>query len=514
MQFVSYYRYIKFDNEDFFTVILLPSNAGKFPTVIMRSPYVHALCNKTETEIVEQYLLTYRKWIERGYAVVVQHCRGQGKSSGAFIPYIHEREDGLALNKWIRGQDFYNGELYLVGASYTASLHYTTAPLESDIKGAVFEVQDSERYRLWYRNGQMRKGHANWHFNLYKPNRSLNKTNSIASFSQLPLKDLSERVLGERAEDFEQMLAAERMENEFWQTRFGGAEAKNATDNANIPILFTTGYNDFYVGGMFRMWGNLNAKTKSMSAMLVSPYNHGDGYDATRGLSFKSGKKAEQFGNTYQIDWFDNIRSGRPLPYQKGVITYYRTFENRWQTDFHSGSTVEVTLPLGNGKKNFKYDPLNPPAFCGEGLIDSGSETREDTITLYTKPFEKDTFIKGQMGAILNVSSNCDDTSFYVRISLKKQQGDYVLRHDITSLCYALGAYRAGDEVEVKFKFDEYAFLIKEGERLRIDISSTDNNSYVCHTNKKGAYYLQDSTEIATNSIDLSHSFLIIPEEK
>ena len=84
------------------------------------------------------------------------------------MPYINEREDGLAFREWIRKQPFYNGEMFLMGASYTSSLHYATAPFEKDIKGAAFSVQDSERYRLWYRNGQMRKGHANWHFGLYK----------------------------------------------------------------------------------------------------------------------------------------------------------------------------------------------------------------------------------------------------------------------------------------------------------------------------------------------------------
>ncbi len=76
--------------------------------------------------------------------MVFQHCRGQGKSSGEFIPYIHEREDGLALREKIREESFYNGEIYLIGESYTASLHYSTAPFEEDIKGAVFDVQDSE----------------------------------------------------------------------------------------------------------------------------------------------------------------------------------------------------------------------------------------------------------------------------------------------------------------------------------------------------------------------------------
>ena len=234
-------EYIEFDGAKFFTLVLLPKKLGVFPTVIFRSPYVQSLVDVADDEIAENSLKSFENWLSRGYAVVCGHCRGQGKSTGAFVPYVHEREDGLALREWIRKQSFYNGELYLCGGSYTASLHYTTAPFESDIKGAVFEVQDSERYRLWYRNGQMRKGHADWHFALYKAKCNLKKNFSITSFSQLPLKGLSQRVLGDSAEDFEQMLFAPMPSDPFWSTRFGGVDAKNATTIFTLAVCLKCG---------------------------------------------------------------------------------------------------------------------------------------------------------------------------------------------------------------------------------------------------------------------------------
>ncbi len=510
----AFFEYLDFEGEKFFTVVLLPEKEGSFPTVVFRTPYVQSLINQDEDLIVQDYLTAFDSWLGRGYAVVYQHCKGQGKSTGAFVPYVHEREDGLALRRWIRQQPFYNGEIFLSGGSYSASLHYVTAPFEDDIKGAVFEVQDTERYRLWYRGGQMRKGHANWHFGLYKSKCGLNKTHSIESFSKLPLSGLSEQVLGDRAEDFEQMLFAQRPTDKFWDTRFGGADAKNVTDKADIPILLTTGYNDFYVGGIFKMWNRMDEQTKNKCALLVSPYNHGDGYNKECGLCFPSGKRSEQFGNTYQIDWFDHIRTGRALPYKKGVITYYRTFENRWHSDFYDSPDETLTLSLGTDEVSFCYDPKNPPSFNEEGSFQKDFSGRSDVISLYTAPFEQDTFVKGQMKATLSVSSNCPDTSFYINISIKKPQGDYVLRHDITSLCYQLGDYAPKSRVELKFCFDEYAFLVKKGEQLRIDIASTDDNAYVCHTNKKGPYYAQTEADTAINTVHLKESRLILPIEK
>ncbi len=513
MDCCAYYEYLKNGNAKLFTMILLPQKDKSYPTVVYRSPYVNNTVDNSEEDILKTCCSSFRDWLNRGYAIIYQHCRGQGKSTGDFVPYIYEREDGLALREWIRQQPFYNGELFLFGASYTASLHYSTAPFEDDIKGAVFEVQDSERYNLWYRNGQMRKGHANWYFELYKSKCGLNKSFNMQSFSEKPLKDLSERGLGDRAEDFEQMLAAQLPSSEFWNTRFGGQDARNAVVDANIPILLTTGYNDYYVGGVFDMWNKMNEQTKNKSALLVSPFNHGDGY-GTGGLCFPKGKRIEQFGQRYQIDWFDNIRKGIPLPYPKGVITYYRTFENRWQSDFYSTPTKSISVPLGVETLSFKYDPLNPTAFSNEGDFAKECDLCGDFISVYTKPFDRDVFIKGKMRAKLAVSSDCEDSSFYVRISIKNTEHTYVLRHDITSLCFQRGSYVKNDIVELNFSFDEYAFLLKKGECLQIDIASTDNNSYVSHTNKKGDYYRQTTVNTATNTVYLERSYLYIPVEQ
>lgn len=512
MSFGQIFR-IESNGANFFTMVFLPEREGKFPTVVLRSPYVSSVKDADENELLNNLLNGYNSWLTRGYAVVFQHCRGCGKSSGDFVPYINEHEDSRALRQWIRKQPFYDGTLLLMGGSYTASLHYSSAPFEDDIKAAVFEVQDTNRYRLWYRNGQMRKGHANWHFGLFKQNSLKKPGLSIKCFSNLPTKDLSKRVLGETAEDFEQMLTAQNPEHPFWNTRFGGKEAKDSTDNLSFPTLFTTGYNDFYLGGMFDMWRKMSTATKKRCAMLVSPYDHGDGFSKENGLSFENGRRCEQFGPTYQIDWFDHVLKGTELPYKKGVITYYRAFENRWESDFYSKETTDLVLKLGERSVTFNYNPLSPPAFSAEGTFQNDFSDRNDVITVYTYPFEKDVFVKGTMKANLTFSSNCNDTSVYVAVSIEKPQGDYVLKHDITSLCYVLGTYTPGNSVTLDFKFDEHAFLIGKGERLRIDISSTDDNTYLCHTNNKGPYYLQTETKIAENTVFLDRSQIVLPIE-
>ena len=92
----SYFEHLNFNSADLFTIICLPGD-GQFPTVIMRDPYVDAVEFLPEDEIVATFAESVAKWTAHGYAVVYQHCRGRGKSTGDCIPYINEREDGLFL---------------------------------------------------------------------------------------------------------------------------------------------------------------------------------------------------------------------------------------------------------------------------------------------------------------------------------------------------------------------------------------------------------------------------------
>jgi len=520
INYAANYEYVESDGIKLFTVILLPNAADKFPVVLMRTPYVDKFEEEKEENIAIEYLNENKEWLNRGYAVIIQHCRGRGKSEGDCIPYINEKEDGLNLQEWVRKQSFYNGEIFLKGGSYLTSVHYVTAPFADDIKGAIFGVQDSERYNICYRNGFLKKAlHGSWYVGMYKAKSHMKKNYTIGSFDMLPMKNFTKTVFGESAEDFDEMLKAPNPDHEFWQTKFGGNDARNATNNVNFPILFTTGFYDIYTGGIFDMWKNMSEDSRNMSALVVSPYDHGDSCNPEESIVFPNGKRCEQFGNSYEIEWFDYIR-GRNVsaPFETGKITYYKLFDNKWETDRFLKSDEEIKIKLGDNDVSYVYNPYDAPKFKG-GLSRAFGGTvfqdkpnlRHDIISVYTEPFEEDVFVKGKMSAKLSVKSDCEDTCFYIRVSIEKERGDYGLRDDITSLCYQLGDYKTNTVAEVKFDFDEHAFLIKKGERLRIDIASADNEHYVRHTNQKGLYSEQITAQIAYNTVYLQDSFITLP---
>lgn len=510
-------KYLEINQAELFTAVCLPKNCGKFPTVICRSPYVDAAEQQTEEDIGADKLCEYKGWLENGYAVVFQHCRGRGKSSGDCVPYIYEREDGLFLQDWIRKQPFYNGELYLYGCSYTSSVHFVTAPFANDIKGAVLEIQDCERYNCNYRNGFYKMGlHGGWYVNMYKKKSIPNKNFTPATYNMLPLSDFSKTVFGEEAEDFDEILKHPDKNDAFWSTRYGGGEAHEAIKHANIPILLVTGFYDIYTGGVFDMWNGLDEQTKSKSALAVHPFDHG-GSGENQPICFENGVLNREFKD-YAVRWLNSIRGEESAPFEKGKVTYYKLFANEWHCDTFNNFANTRTIPLGTGEMTYRYNPYNPAAFKG-GLSanfqgnawQDPPDSRYDIISLYTPEFKENTFVKGKMKAKLKVRSNCEDTCFYIRISLCKTEGDYGLRDDINQISNFCADYIPNNEIEMEFSFDEHAFLIHKGEKLRIDISSSAYPHYVRHTNNKGLFSEQTTAKIADNTVILDKSYIELP---
>jgi len=517
MRHQSYYQYLTLNGAQLFTVVCLPCESGKFPTVILRRPYADNERFMSEDEVCGNKLNDYAYWIEAGYAVVYQHCRGTGKSGGDCIPYINEREDGLFLQNWIRKQPFYNGELYLYGFSYLSSVHYVTAPFASDIKGAILEAQDCERYNCNYRNGFYKMGlHGGWYFEMYKKNSALKKNYTPDSYKTLPLSELSKKILGEKAEDFDEILRHPDRNDEFWSTRYGGGEAHNAIKHAGIPILLVTGFYDIYTGGIFDMWRDLDESTRELCALVVHPFDHSWNGEH-QPISFENGTVKEAFG-LYKVDWLNSIRGKCEPPFERGKVTYYKLFENKWCCDEFCDANDIMKIELGKESVTYRYDPRDPAVFKGGLCTNFGGSawqnapnSRGHIITLYTREFDKDTFIKGKMRASLTISSDCEDTCFYVRVSLCKSEGDYGLRDDINQISNFDTEYLPNRQIEMSFTFDEHAFVIKKGERLRIDISSSAWPHYVPHTNQKGLFSEQKIAKIANNTVYLAESYIELP---
>ena len=84
------------------------------------------------------------------------------------------------------------------------------------------------------------------------------------------------------------------------------------------------------------------------------------------------------------------------------------------------------------------------------------------------------------------------------------------MRDDINQISNFNPAYVPGEEIEMTFEFDDHAFVVKKGERLRVDISSSAHPYYVRHTNNRGLFSEQTTAKVADNTVILDKSSLTV----
>ena len=512
------------DGVRLYTLVQLPVTGQKLPVIIKRNPYAGDVLD----------LEAYRKENTHGYAVVYQECRGTGRSEGDFIPYINEHNDGLDLLDWIREQDFYNGELFLSGASYLASVHLSylnTNP--PDVKAACLMVQDCRRYNLLYRNGVLKN--RSWSVSMYKKNSIRKKNFAVETFRTLPLAGMSEKIFGEYAESFENEISHPDPADPFWQTPAGGSDYANAYSDCDIPILMATGYYDIYTDGLLNIWNTLPESRRKDCAMIMTPFDHGwTGNSApAEGLPTFPGARMREVCPDYEYIWFDHIRLGTPLQFiRRGEIAYYPMFEGPWRYEkcFTNGNNA-VTLYLTGDKKlsaypdstneiTYFYNPFAPALFKGSGCYTFGSmqyqdppDFRYDVVSFLSEPFQEDRMVKGGSEVELHVKSTAPDTCFYIRLSIVREDGTLTLRDDIDTICRTDPDYIPGEETVIRYKLAGHCYKVKKGERLRLDISSSNVPHFLVHTNRRGPMVEQTGADVAFNTVITGKSSITLYTE-
>ena len=508
------------DGVKLYTYGVRPAPGTKCPIVIMRNPYV-----KEKPVDLAAFARERKDSLARGYAYLVQHCRGCGMNEGDWIPYESERADGLALLDWVRKLPWYNGELFLEGGSYLSSVHWSYLDTNPpDIKGACLAIQEVDRYNIVYRNGFFKAGlHGGWFIKGYKKkNHALQRDKSV-SFSDFPLQDFSKRYWGEAVPALDNKIAHPRRDDPFWRSHApgSGADYRRALLDSKMPILLRTGFYDIYTEGINDMWRETPPARRANCALLIDAYDHGGRLSkemkGTCG-EFPGGLRADE--NVSSLDWFDYCRTGRPCTNAApGRMRYYALWENRWiEEDAIKDGSRRIDLPLGNGTRAWKYDPKRPlPNFPGSGDICFGGmrlqpepNFRDDVVSYILPPVAEQLDVRGRMRARLTVTSDCEDTCFYARVSVKKPDGKwYLLRDDITSLCADGADYKPGTEKVVSFRFADHAFRLEKGDVLRLDVAS-GNSQFAPHGNVKGLQAAVREPKVAHNSVRADASVLTL----
>ena len=380
------YAYTEFvpmdDGAEICLLIVKPEKEGQFPTVITQNCY-QAATEEFNAEYIEKCVSDSSAFVEAGYTFVMMQTRGTGNSPyESFLPYIHDTDDKLEVLDWIRGQDFYDGEIFCNGLSYMgftsmASLYAA----HDDIKAISMQCPVSTRYDAWYQNGFVKLGLMGfWQGCFHRPvgvnpAEAWEKVGGMELFNTFPYINWPVELYGEQ-EDYWTGILTHPEDGDWWRTEAAGSYIYDAIASIDVPVLLFENFYDIFYEDSMNFWNGFSDEQKAQSAFVVSQFGHT--YTGYADWPLNIGDSLTPTYNAdYVVNFFDSVREGtEPTKVELGKVTYYPVDGERWyseDTTITNGTTENVLYLNGGstlgtdgeaeGALTYVYDPTNPALF-------------------------------------------------------------------------------------------------------------------------------------------------------
>ncbi|MFT8243024.1 CocE/NonD family hydrolase [Roseomonas sp. BN140053] len=275
------------------TDVYLPEGTGPWPVILERTPYGKREASRSERTAAdpkpaprETVAATF---VQAGYAVVYQDCRGRYGSEGEFVKYLADGEDGYDCCAWIVAQPWCNGLIGTMGLSYAAHTQASLGCLNPP--GLAAQVLDSGGFSdSW--NGGIRRGgafelkQASWAFNQGRlaPETRADPVRAAAMdaedlrewFTRFPWKRGHSPV--RHAPDYEDYLFEQWERGSFdayWQRL--GIYAKGWYDRyADVPAVHMSSWYDPYPRTATENFTGLRAAGRGRQSLILGPWTHGN----------------------------------------------------------------------------------------------------------------------------------------------------------------------------------------------------------------------------------------------
>jgi len=490
---------------------------GPWPALLLRTIY-----DNQEA----RYIGWAREFTNRGYAVIMQDCRGRGDSDGEWIPYVCELYDGYDTHQWIGKQDWCDGNLGTFGLSYPGFTQTLPATLRSKYLKAVAPIaSQQDNYGHHRVNGVIHHNVAFAFLNMLGRSmqyESLKHFDQDTFFFELPIDTAMEKV--SNTHPYYKGVMEHEQYDEWWSSY----SLRDKYSEMAIPSLFITGWFDSLSNENFKLFNGWTKKAKTHDArsktkLIIGHWSHqiapwgrvpmgenGEYADRT------FGKQALSDVIEMHMHWYDQRLKGINTGVdEEAPIKLFVMGKNIWRDEYEwplertkwtkfylssSGNAVNDGGGLYPEIKNndqtsdsFIYDPANPvPSlgsqyqtydFCGPHDR-SHIQRRPDVLTFTTDVLTEDMEITGPISATIWASSDAKDTDFTATLTDLEPDGKAI------ALCEGIvrARFRNGTENPqmmvpgeiYKFEIDMWntSNNFNKGHRIRIEISSSNFPRY------------------------------------
>ena len=514
------------DGEKLATDVYLPKGEAykeqKVPSVLIRTPY-------GKGERPEQY---YR-FVQRGYAVVIQDTRGREDSTGEWLPNYYEVEDGDDTLNWIADQKWSDGQVSMTGGSYLGYVQWSAAASGNPhLKAILSSVCAGSAFGdLPRRGGCFTSGMLAWAFAMSEKRMRADRM-IRDDWDQVldirPLETIPQKALGTDIPFLTEWLTHpdkdELWKKSSWKERYQGA---------SVPALILSGWFDDNGMGTTEALDLVKNWPKGTWKTILGPWKHSGNADYDLHHVFM-GKDALR----YDLDlvcmlWLEHFLKGVENGIEKTpAVEYYTLGQDKWKTAEswppENGELRRIYLKGEHSR--YTYDPDDPATHIidmSENEIGvpedyTEEEKRADYLLFTSDVLTEPLTITGDAMAHLFVSCDCPDTDFVFRITDVDENGRSVKLAD-----GVLGAkYRNGFETpeymepgrvyEIPIRTTKISNTFLPGHRLRFTLTSSAKNFIFPNSNTKDGFNseVRQKANIKIHQDGEYRSYVEIVEEK
>lgn len=334
--------------------------ASRFPVLLERTPYGKHLPSRSERSVAEPEPAKSRAevaamFVQHGYVVVYQDCRGRYESEGRFRKYIDDARDGVDTCVWLLQQAWCNGQIGTMGLSYAAHTQAALASLGAP--GVRAMILDSGGFANAYQGGIRRGGafelkQVTWAYrNSFDSPTIQNNPRLRAELEAVDLRDWFTRMPWRRGysplsrvpayEDYLFEQWERGVFDEYWQQP--GLYAQGFHDRfPDCPQIHMSSWYDPYSRTAIENYLGLSARKRGPIHLILGPWTHGD-----RSLTYAGEVDfgpAATLDNNLASDWWQMRRH----------------FFDRWLRGQIDGADESKTMPPvqifvmggGSGRRN------------------------------------------------------------------------------------------------------------------------------------------------------------------
>jgi hypothetical protein len=521
------------------TNVFHPPGAGRFPTILIRTPYGKG------TSLVPNY----RAFVDHGYVVVTQDVRGRYESQGVFSPLTQETADGDDTLNWIAAQPWSDGKIGMTGGSYLGIAQWKVAQVNNPHLKAIFPVVsgwDDYRDRFYSPGGAMKLGHR-----LLWMSENVRRPDFVPDFKKfiwrLPVRDADVAATGLQSAVYRNSVDHPN-DDDYWKE----FSTREHIKDIHIPVFAVGGWYDNYAESDLQAFTALR-KASGLNRVLIGPWPHNMSIPF-RSVSF--GSQSSLPIRRYQLQWFDHWLKGQDTPIvSQAPVEIFVMGANVWRAEnewppartrhvrFYLGSNGHANTMYGDGSlatapqshsvpDQFTYDPMKPVptmggAVCCNPLIfpwgpmdQRQVEKRHDVLVYTSAPLTDDLEVTGQIQVILRATSNAPDTDFTAKLLDVFPSGearnltDGILRVRYRESLDKPKPMKSGEVYRLEIDAGVTSNLFFKGHRIRIEISSSNFPRFDRNLNTGRPVEEETQTRSANQVIyhdRTYHSYVLLP---